>query len=142
MRVIHTYPTLSSTEPPMSKETFSITRWCLLLFVFTLSTRIIQLILLQSGLLWYTSRIQDDNSEVAIYPRCFDLHSDCVRWEREGKCNVLESSLIKKLNEIIDISGFCDKNSHSSRRNPGWHEWVSQNCFISCSLPGCDSETV
>ena len=38
----------------------------------------------QSAVFYYTSRIQDDNSDVVILPRCFDLHTDCPRWKREG----------------------------------------------------------
>jgi hypothetical protein len=38
----------------------------------------------QSSVFWYTSRMQDDGTEVSVYPRCFDHHSDCDRWAKEG----------------------------------------------------------
>ena len=39
----------------------------------------------ESALLWYTSKIQDDNAVIEIKSRCFDHSGECVRWAREGK---------------------------------------------------------
>mmetsp|Transcript_20400 Transcript_20400/g.45999 ORF Transcript_20400/g.45999 Transcript_20400/m.45999 type:complete len:234 (+) Transcript_20400:705-1406(+) len=70
----------------------------------------------QSAVFWYTSRIQEDGEEISIYPRCFDHHSDCALWAKQG---------------------FCDKNTISSRRNPDLHTWSARHCHVSCSLEGC-----
>ena len=54
------------------------------MYVILLIFDAILLLLLQSSVFWYTSRIQDDGEEIHIQPRCFDHHSDCERWAREG----------------------------------------------------------
>lgn len=70
-----------------------------------------------SGLLWYTSRIQDDGKVIEIKPRCFDHSGECSRWKQEG---------------------FCSRNSQTfyTRQNPGFADWVQGNCFVSCQT-GC-----
>jgi len=73
----------------------------------------------ESGLLWYTARMQDDNTVLKIKERCFDLHGDCRRWAQEG---------------------FCDRKSRSFYviQNPTFVDWVLENCFVSCKT-GCGS---
>lgn len=65
----------------------------------------------ESAVFYYTSRIQDDNTVINIYPRCFDLHTDCPRWKKEG---------------------FCHSNSMTSIHKPDTHRWVVSNCPVSC----------
>lgn len=75
----------------------------------------------ESSVLWYTTSIHDDNQTITLNRQCFDNHGDCVRWRQEGFC---ESN--------------PDSQSYYVKQNPGFVNWVRNNCFVSCKV-GCAS---